>query len=56
MDRRQHSFDNYTFKLLKAATTGDEEGVRRALEAGADINAGDGSGKTALTSAIMGER
>jgi ankyrin repeat protein len=53
MDRRQHSFDTYA--LLQAAIKGDEEGVREALEAGADINAVDARGRTALTCAITGD-
>ena len=52
-DRQQHSFDSHT--LLQAALKGDEEGVREALEAGADVNAIDACGRTALTSAITGE-
>lgn len=35
---------------------GDEESARRALDAGADVNAVDASGRTALTNAITGER
>lgn len=35
---------------------GDEEGTRRALQGGADVNATDASGRTALTNAITGER
>ena len=54
MDRRQHSFD--TFALLRAAMEGDEEDVREALQAGADVNAADANGRTSLTSAITGER
>lgn len=54
MDRRQHSFDTYA--LLQAAIMGDEEGVRKALQAGADVNAVDASGRTALTNAITGEK
>jgi ankyrin repeat protein len=53
MDRRKHSLDTYA--LLQAAITGDEEGVREALKAGADVNAVDARGRTALTSAITGD-
>jgi ankyrin repeat protein len=35
---------------------GDEEDVREALQAGADVNAADANGRTSLTSAITGER
>lgn len=54
MDRKQHSFETYA--LLRAAMDGDEEGARRALDEGADVNAIDASGRTALTNAITGER
>lgn len=53
MDRRKHSFDTYA--LLQAAIIGDEESVREALKAGADVNAVDACGRTALTSAITGD-
>lgn len=54
MDRRQCSVDTYA--LLQAAIIGNEAGVRRALMAGADVNATDASGRTALTNAITGEK
>jgi ankyrin repeat protein len=54
MARRQHSFDTYA--LLQAAIQGDDQGVREALDAGADVNAVDAHGRTALTTAITGER
>jgi ankyrin repeat protein len=53
MERLQHSFD--TFALLRAAMKGDEGDVHEALQAGADVNAVDASGRTALTCAITGE-
>ena len=53
MERPQHSFD--TFALLQAAMKGNEEDVQEALKAGADVNAVDASGRTALTCAITGE-
>jgi ankyrin repeat protein len=53
MDVRQYSPDSSS--LLQAAIQGDEEGVRQALQAGADVNATDAKGRTALTNAITGE-
>ncbi|TFK35544.1 hypothetical protein BDQ12DRAFT_687935 [Crucibulum laeve] len=53
MDRVQHSFDNYG--LHQAAITGDDEGIRRALNAGADINALDNAGRTVIMCVIAGE-
>lgn len=54
MDRLQHSFDN--FGLHAAATAGNDEGVRRALEEGANVNALDAAGRTTVMCAVAGEQ
>lgn len=54
MDTNQHSFEN--FGLQRAAAAGDDEGVRQALHSGADVNALNIAGKTALMSAIAGDK
>lgn len=54
MDTNQHSFEN--FGLQRAAAAGDDEGVRQALHSGADVNALTLEGKTALMSAIAGDK
>ncbi|KAG6888994.1 hypothetical protein C0992_006815 [Termitomyces sp. T32_za158] len=53
MERSQFSFDQ--FGLHSFATAGDDEGVDRALSYGADINALDSTGRTALMCAVAGE-
>ncbi|KAG5353025.1 hypothetical protein C0989_010993 [Termitomyces sp. Mn162] len=53
MERSQLSFDQ--FGLHSFATVGDDEGVDRALSHGADINALDSAGRTALMCAVAGE-
>ncbi|KNZ73326.1 Ankyrin repeat domain-containing protein 50 [Termitomyces sp. J132] len=53
MERSQLSFDQ--FGLHTFATVGDDEGVDRALSHGADINALDSAGRTALMCAVAGE-
>lgn len=54
MDRPRHSFDNYGLHL--AAIAGDDEGVQRALGLGADVNALDAAGRTAVMCAVAGEQ
>ncbi|KAF9223913.1 hypothetical protein BS17DRAFT_125513 [Gyrodon lividus] len=54
MSRVQRSFEN--FALLQAASEGDASAVQNALEAGADINASDTSGRTVLTCALTADR
>ncbi|KAG7444851.1 ankyrin [Guyanagaster necrorhizus] len=49
----QHSFEHSG--LHRAALAGDEEGVRRALEDGANVNALDSLGRTAIMCAVAGE-
>ncbi|KAG5653639.1 hypothetical protein H0H81_011741 [Sphagnurus paluster] len=53
MEYTQHSFDQ--FGLHSAATAGNDDGVARALEHGADINSLDTAGRTALMCAVAGE-
>lgn len=48
----QHSFDHFGLHL--AAMAGDDEGVRRALDMGADINSLDKAGRTAVMCAVAG--
>ncbi|PPR05968.1 hypothetical protein CVT24_004632 [Panaeolus cyanescens] len=43
------------YGLHKAALYGDEEGVRRALDDGADVNALDSAGRTSVMCAVAGE-
>ncbi|ESK95850.1 hypothetical protein Moror_12348 [Moniliophthora roreri MCA 2997] len=52
--KHNHSFFNAG--LQSYATSGDYEGVQRALEAGANVNVFDASGRGALMCAIAGER
>lgn len=52
MARVQHSFDN--FGLHEAAMRGDDEGVRKALNSGANVNALDDAGRTVITCAVAG--
>ncbi|KAF8434088.1 hypothetical protein L210DRAFT_3454250 [Boletus edulis BED1] len=54
MSRPHRSFEN--FALLQAASEGSASAVRDALEAGADINASDTSGRTVLTCALTADR
>ncbi|KAL4064486.1 hypothetical protein J3A83DRAFT_4376707 [Scleroderma citrinum] len=54
MSRVQRSFEN--FALLQAASEGCADAVRDALDAGADINASDSSGRTILTCALTADR
>ncbi|KAF8896555.1 hypothetical protein BD779DRAFT_1608737 [Infundibulicybe gibba] len=49
-----HSFQN-NFGLHWAATAGDDGAVRRAIELGADVNACDSAGRTAIMCAVAGE-
>jgi len=42
--------------LQRYAVIGDDAGVASALESGADVNALDASGRTALMCAIAGEQ
>ncbi|KAH9481761.1 Ankyrin repeat domain-containing protein 55 [Psilocybe cubensis] len=53
MDSTYGPLDNYG--LHKYALIGDDEGVRRALSKGADINALDTAGRTALMCVVAGE-
>ena len=46
--------DNYG--LHQCALLGDDEGVRRALRDGADVNALDAAGRTAVMCAVAGEK
>lgn len=50
----QHSFDHFGLHL--AAMAGDDEGVRRALDMGADINSLDKAGRTAVMCAVAGNQ
>lgn len=52
MDAVHPSLEN--FGLHHAAAAGDDDGVRYALRSGADVNALDAAGKTALMCAIAG--
>ncbi|KAI6167927.1 hypothetical protein EDD17DRAFT_1685118 [Pisolithus thermaeus] len=54
MSRVQRSFENSA--LLQAASEGCASAVRDALEAGADINASDSSGRNILTCALTADR
>lgn len=54
MDTSTTSIDN--FGLHRYAIIGDDEGVRRSLRDGADINALDTAGRTALMCAVAGEK
>lgn len=54
MDASLHAFEN--FGLHHAAIEGNDARVRFALRSGADVNALDASGKTALMCAIAGEK
>ena len=42
--------------LHRFALVGDDDGVRRSLRAGADINALDNAGRTAVMCAVAGEQ
>ena len=50
----QRSFENFAF--LQAASEGCADAVRDALDAGADINTSDSSGRTILTCALTADR
>ncbi|KAN0093267.1 hypothetical protein V8E55_004051 [Tylopilus felleus] len=54
MSRPHRSFEN--FALLQAASEGSASAVQDALDAGADINASDTSGRTVLTCALTADR
>ena len=54
MSRPHRSFEN--FALLQAASEGNASAVHDALQAGADINATDTSGRTVLTCALTADR
>ncbi|KAG6849266.1 hypothetical protein H0H93_009922 [Arthromyces matolae] len=54
MEHRQHSFDH--FGLHSFAIAGDDEGVDRALNSGADVNSLDSAGRSALMCAVAGEQ
>ncbi|KAK0476396.1 ankyrin repeat-containing domain protein [Armillaria novae-zelandiae] len=49
----QHSFENWG--LHQAALVGDAEGVQRALQDGANVNALDSLGRTVIMCAVAGE-
>ena len=49
-----HFQDQSNFHL--AALSGDDDGVHRAIQAGADVNALDNTGRTALMCAVAGEQ
>jgi hypothetical protein len=55
MDDERQPVSGIIPSLHQATLQGDLEGVRRAIDAGADINALDDSGRTALTCALAGE-
>jgi len=42
--------------LHLAALSGDDDGVHRAIQAGADVNALDNTGRTVLMCAVAGEQ
>lgn len=50
------SKEDYTTALPNIAVLGDIDGVRNALDHGADVNAADGSGRTALMYAAASDR
>ena len=50
------SSSSSTFGLHRAAALGDAEGVRGAFRLGADVNALDATGRTALMCAIAGDK
>jgi len=54
MDYVPHSFDRFNLHL--AAMAGDDEGVRRAFDMGADVNSLDGAGRTAVMCAVAGNQ
>ena len=54
MGYAQHSFNHCG--LHAAAMAGDDEGVRCALDMGADINALDNAGRTAVMCAVAGKQ
>ncbi|KAF9231002.1 hypothetical protein BU15DRAFT_90999 [Melanogaster broomeanus] len=54
MSRAQRSFENLA--LLQAASEGDPSAIQDALQAGADINTSDTSGRTVLTCALTADR
>jgi ankyrin repeat protein len=54
MDHVQHSFEHFGLHL--AAMAGDDEGIRRALDMGADINGLDKDGRTAVMCAVSGKQ
>jgi hypothetical protein len=47
---------SFAFGLHRAASLGDSEGVKCALRLGADVNALDATGRTALMCAIAGDK
>jgi ankyrin repeat protein len=54
MGTTYHEFGNYG--LHQAALDGNDEGVAHAINQGADVNALDNFGRTALMCAVAGER
>ena len=48
-----HFQDHSNLHLV--ALSGDDDGVHRAIQAGADVNALDDTGRTALMCAVAGE-
>ena len=54
-DSRRDTVRPQADALVAAAALGDAAGVRRALDAGVDINARDAGGRTAVTAAAMRE-
>lgn len=50
------TFSSDNFGLQLWALGGDDEGVQDAIDAGANINATDASGRTALMCAVAGKQ
>lgn len=48
------SLENFGLQVL--ALSGDDEGVQEAIDSGANVNAIDASGRSALMSAIAGKQ
>lgn len=54
VQRQRHSFGDIS--LVEAVIQGDEERVRAAIDAGADVNALDHDGRSVISCAITGEK